>query len=220
MTKLIGAFGHVSEIKAVKSLGVTRLVIEMPIEHHKKATQAFFDENVIVTLGQHEKSAYGVFAPNSQPPEKPTQDKSFFRELFRFGWFNNPQVLKAFGTDKNYQDFVRSQASCVSGQSPVEFAHVRRIASGSGTGIKPEYSGVPLTHEEHMKQHNEGESVFGGKDFFDKQLVKHRQLWIKSILYDYFNVESLSDISHDSFLSFLDERNILNTVPSRMRSIE
>ena len=223
MGEIVGAFGRVTEIKALKTQGVSIIRIEVPIEHHKKATNAFFDADVLITLGRNENGIYGVFTPETDEaesePEKP-KEKSFYKELFRLGWFNNPNILKAFGTDKSYQDFVRTQTSCVSGQSPVEFAHVRRIQNGAGTGIKPDYSGVPLTHEEHMKQHNEGESAIGGREFLDKELVKHRQAWIKSIIYKHFGVTSLSDINHDDFLSYIAELGIDNTIPLTVKGVK
>ena len=74
--------------------------------------------------------------------------------------------------------------------------------------------GVPLMHDEHTKQHNEGESALGGREFFDKQLVKFRQLWIKSILYQCFSVDSLSDIDVNDFLALLDKKGIKDTVPA------
>ena len=69
-------------------------------------------------------------------------------------------------TDKDFQAWVRRQPSCVSGcfsewqdgEGRCEFAHVRRVARGSGVGIKPPFSGVPLTHKEHAMQHRRGEA--------------------------------------------------------------
>lgn len=67
--------------------------------------------------------------------------------------------------DKSFQAWVRRQPSCVSGrygewvngEGRCEFAHVRR-ARHSGTGFKPVFSGVPLTHDEHCMQHEKGEA--------------------------------------------------------------
>lgn len=68
-------------------------------------------------------------------------------------------------SDKAYQSWVRRQPSCISGrfsewvngEGRCEYAHVRRAAT-SGTGYKPLYSGVPLTHDEHAMQHQYGEA--------------------------------------------------------------
>ena len=69
-------------------------------------------------------------------------------------------------TDQDFIAWVRLQPSCISGQfaywqdgvGHCEFAHVRRVAQGSGMGIKPAFSGVPLTAAEHRMQHEKGEA--------------------------------------------------------------
>lgn len=92
------------------------------------------------------------------------------------------------GTDKQFREWVQRQPSCISGRFS-EFlesgegrciaAHIRR-AKDSGTGYKAEYACVPLTHDEHLLQHQKGESVFGGKEFFDQQRLRYLKLWIAS----------------------------------------
>ena len=69
-------------------------------------------------------------------------------------------------TDKDFQAWVRRQPSCLSGcfsewqdgEGRCEFAHVRRVSRGGGVGIKPPFSGVPLTHAEHAMQNQYGEA--------------------------------------------------------------
>lgn len=82
----------------------------------------------------------------------------YVRDLMMSGIFNKHEVLEHIGTDADFQTYVREQPSCISKQGPCVYAHVRR-ANNSGTGIKPKYSGVPLTQEEHQIQHNNGERV-------------------------------------------------------------
>lgn len=68
--------------------------------------------------------------------------------------------------DRDFQAWVRRQPSCISGdfsewvdgQGRNEFCHVRRVSNGSGMGIKPLFSGVPMTHAEHAMQHQYGEA--------------------------------------------------------------
>lgn len=94
---------------------------------------------------------------------------------------------RAKGTDKEFREWVRRQPSCVSGRFSEYLengegrciaAHVRR-AGESGIAHKGEYACVPLTHAEHLLQHQKGESALGGKDFFDQQRVRYLMLWIE-----------------------------------------
>ena len=48
MAEFIGLFGRVADVKAVKSLGVCRVVIEVPIEQHRQVTNGFWDADVLV----------------------------------------------------------------------------------------------------------------------------------------------------------------------------
>ena len=101
---------------------------------------------------------------------------------------NNIDFLKALGTDKKFQEFVRKQPSCISGDydyndgiSQCEYAHVRRINRGSGMGIKPLFSGVPLTHNEHHTQHAKGESSLVSVEQMDKYAEYYRIEWVKDM---------------------------------------
>lgn len=89
------------------------------------------------------------------------------------------------GTDAQYQEWVRLWPSCLSGAysegvGKCEFAHVRR-ASNSGTAYKPEYSGIPLTHEEHALQHQKGESVFCPPEWYDQQAAMYLTKWVNGV---------------------------------------
>ena len=94
----------------------------------------------------------------------------------------------AKGTDKQFREWIQRQPSCISGrfseyletaEGRCVAAHIRR-AGKSGTGYKGEYACVPMTQPEHLLQHHQGESAFGGKDFFDEQRIRYLQLWIDS----------------------------------------
>lgn len=96
--------------------------------------------------------------------------------------------------DRAFQDWVRRQPSCISGgfsewvdgEGRCEFAHVRRVCLGSGTGIKPLFAGVPLTHAEHTMQHERGEAyvlaAFGivvddAAAWFEAKAAEYLFLW-------------------------------------------
>lgn len=65
------------------------------------------------------------------------------------------------GTDKEYQAYIRQWPSCVSGaynevvngEGRSIYAHARLVAHGAGTGIKPPYSGTPVTNDEHLNEY-------------------------------------------------------------------
>lgn len=211
--QFVGCFGEVADIKAVKSLGVCRIVVEVPIEQHKAVTNAFWGRDVLITPSDA-KHGYGIATTDrlsETPKPTPNDYGAHYQELYKSGFFNNPALWRWAGTDGDYQEWVRNQPSCVSGKqdwyhgrdgsiSKCEYAHVRRVANGAGTGIKPEYSGVPLTHDEHALQHAQGETALlqafninftTAPEWFEKQAIKYRTNWIKSEIYAYFDVGSL-----------------------------
>jgi hypothetical protein len=85
-----------------------------------------------------------------------------------------------YGTDEEYQAFVRKQPSAFSGNGPCIFAHYR-TAANSGIGCKPEYSGVPLTFTEHAWQHQLGTYNFMERVWWERQTEKYLKLWIRSL---------------------------------------
>lgn len=110
--------------------------------------------------------------------EKPTTKKKdpekgpygeLATHLYRDGFFMNPHVREALGTDAQYQDWTRHQPCIITGDFDYvevtsggglvprcEYCHVRR-SGDAGTSIKPEYSGVPMKHAPHQLQHSGGE---------------------------------------------------------------
>jgi len=132
-----------------------------------------------------------------QPPivfnriEKPFG--KYAAELHRLGWFFNPKVLAAIGSDEKYLAWIAQQECCAYGRltvgdevhshlGDVVAAHVRRIANGAGTSIKPPYSAIPLCHGHHSLQHNAGESAIGGKAWCDKLRDEFLVKWASSTL--------------------------------------
>ena len=98
--------------------------------------------------------------------------------LHKSSFFRRPDVWKKVGTDDQFLAWIRQQPCAYSNQpGPCEAAHVRRVANGSGMGIKPEYSAIPLKSQHHQMQHQQGEGVLGGKDWFDKQRIEHLHRW-------------------------------------------
>lgn len=119
---------------------------------------------------------------------------------------------QAKGSDEEFLAWTRTQPSWISNQY-CEFpngeernpaCHVRRVKNGSGMAIKPPYSALPMTNDEHDIQTRQGElaclekhftrkqfvNAFYGifymseveiaKDIFDEALIEHRRKWIES----------------------------------------
>lgn len=63
--------------------------------------------------------------------------------------------------NKNYMAWVRTLNSVVSGSNQYVVAHHVRCFGWGGIGLKPsDYRVVPLTHEEHLDLHQNGEEDF------------------------------------------------------------
>lgn len=96
-------------------------------------------------------------------PEKPYG--KYAAELHRLGWWYNPKVLAAIGTDGEYRAWIQKQKCiCCGGQDWVqeigegrcEAAHVKGPGN-SGMAHKPDYSCVPLCNKHHVPtQHQHG----------------------------------------------------------------
>lgn len=216
MGEYIGLFGHVADVKAVKSLGVCRVVVEVPIEQHKAVTNGFWDADVLITLSDG-KQGYGM-ARSGGLPETERDWGQAYRELYRQGFFNNPALWRWAGGDADYQAWCRGRKSVVSGRADwadgvarCEYAHVRRVAAGAGVGIKPEYSGVPLTHAEHALQHSQGEAALlahygiradDAAGWFENKAAECRTEWVKSRLYAHFGVGSLKEVAPADFAAW------------------
>lgn len=160
--------------------------------------------------------------------------------LIKGGFFSpsNTKVLEAIGSDKEYQEWCRHQPSAIDGNGDLderagelrcEPAHVRR-AGEAGTGYKPPYATIPLTHAQHALQHSAGEMTclveFTGnkeltynssQEWFDKQRTKHVLAWAKARLAAGFRVESIGDIAPVDLLAWATKRNLQHFLPSVYR---
>lgn len=142
------------------------------------------------------------------PPNPPKgAHGDYAAKLYKSGFFLNQAVCEALGTDGDFLAWIRTQPSCIDGDEyNIEACHVRRAAN-SGTGIKPKYSAIPLTHDQHFVQHHKGElicltlylknpdaGILKSKDWFWKQRCHYIQEWGKVRLKEHFKAESLADI--------------------------
>lgn len=140
--------------------------------------------------------------------------------LYRCGFFFNPAVLRALGTDAEYREWVQRQPSAfsgkfseyVNGEGRCVAAHVRR-AGESGTAYKAEYACIPLTDEEHQRQHQYGESALGGADWFAKARARYVQDWAHQRLREELGVESLADASPQMVCAWAERNDLLAALP-------
>lgn len=138
--------------------------------------------------------------------------------LYRAGFHCAPQVRADLGGDKAYLAWLRLQPCC--GQSEqheglIEAAHVRRISEGSGTGIKPKYSAVPLCQACHRRQHQQGESAIGGKDYLSDQAVKHVQAWSWAALSERLGETSMTHVKPAMLVEWARTRGLLWLLPTQ-----
>lgn len=78
--------------------------------------------------------------------------------------------------DNDFLAWIRTLPSAISGKRPCIAAHYR-TAFNSGVGIKPLYSAIPLTDEEHKYQHHVGQYDFMSRDRWESLTEHYRLLW-------------------------------------------
>lgn len=143
--------------------------------------------------------------------------------LRQSGFFRAPDVWKAIGTDKQYLAWLKTQP-CAYGDADMKHhahectgqvvpAHVRRVANGAGTGIKPEYSAISLCHHHHTKQHNDGESAMGGKEWFDKKRIQHVERWAWETLKASLGFESWTQVAPLTLYNWAVEKGVNKYLP-------
>ena len=134
----------------------------------------------------HGVSVVGV---GQLPGRFPYRDEA--KELVESGFWYTEPVLKACGADRAYIEFCRgfvcahchkAEKDWYSGEERSQAAHVRRVATGSGTGFKGPYCTVPLHPECHRRQHQKGESAVKGVSWFDRQVMLYRYRWVLSVM--------------------------------------
>jgi hypothetical protein len=137
-------------------------------------------------------------------------------------WMSNPEVWRHIGTDDEYLDWCRIQKCAHCSKEPHwemgtlvlnEAAHVRRVANGAGTAIKPPYSAIPLCSSCHREQHQHGESAIGGADRINKLRLDHVQRWVWERMRSIFGVESMREVAPNVLLTWAQHRDIERCLP-------
>ncbi len=109
-------------------------------------------------------------------------------------WEDQLPRFKENKDDKAFLRWIRTLSSCLDGDGPCEACHVRRASKGAGTGIKPAFYAIPLTHSQHLMQHTHGElaclqkyvpqvswTLLSAKWFFDNEATKLRMKWLEKL---------------------------------------
>ena len=154
--------------------------------------------------------------------ETPKQKGEFGEEakqLRQSGFFRIPDVWKACGTDAEFLAWLRTQPCCIKDDTDphsgdVCACHVRRVANGSGASIKPEYSAVPMCHYHHALQHSAGESALGGREFFDRERIRHLERWAWEQCKKAVFAESMSNVPPLILRSWAEEHDLYKYLPS------
>ena len=147
----------------------------------------------------------------------------YAKALFKVGFFQAPPVLAALGTDADFEDWTEHQRSAfsgafseyVNGDGRCIAHHYRSVANGAGTGTKPPYSTIPLTHDEHDRAHRGDDDM--SHEWQQKTLTKHRSAWGRVRLHDIFGVASLAEISPDAMLEWAEANDIAQFLPREYR---
>lgn len=140
----------------------------------------------------------------------------YANHLYLSSFFRTPSVWKAVGTDAEFLSYLRTLPCAFCGKSPSVVGHVRRIANGAGTGKKPEYSAIPLCNDCHQEHHQHGESVLGGKDWFDKQRIEHLHSWCWNKLKTDFGYYSWSKVPYEVFIGWVNDNNLHKYLPEKL----
>lgn len=96
---------------------------------------------------------------------------------------------KQKGADTEFQAYVRLWPSILTndykewlnGEGRSVFAHHREVSVGSGTGIKPEYCGYPLTQDQHANTHQHGLSYYAPNEWWRKQAILMLTRWVNGV---------------------------------------
>ena len=138
------------------------------------------------------------------------------------------RVWQELGSDEDYKSWLRTQpcAHCkwvphweMDVFVPSHAAHVRRVANGGGTSIKPKYSAIPLCPPGHGKschhnQHQHGESYLGGKEVVNKLRMHYIHEWVWLTLKAKLGYEHMNEVPPESIVAWAEEHGALDCLPS------
>ena len=158
--------------------------------------------------------------PKANKPKGPFG--KFAQKLVQSHFFRSPDIWAGIGTDEEYLNWVKCQPSAKSGEFS-EYpddgepycipAHVRRVEYGSGTAIKPPYSAIPLTNDEHQLAHQKGDSAIGDEDWWAAQRIKYVEKWAYLTLKSKMGYDSYTDMAPHRLVAWAKQRELTHYLP-------
>lgn len=206
--------------------GTLRVQIDVAPAHAQTAFALFGSPGSPVALARLKNDAALTHdrkeaAKEVKPTKGPHGDTA--RMLVASGFFRCPEVWEAVGTDDEYLAWVKLQPSALdgnyseyhdSGDKYCVPAHVRRVEYGSGTGIKPPYSAIPLTHNQHTLAHKDGDSAVGSETWWKMMRIKYVEQWAREALKATLGESSWTDISSEVIVEWASHHGLARYLPA------
>ena len=139
--------------------------------------------------------------------------------LLKSEFLNTYELYPMIGKDNDYQIWCRGLNKCAysgrpaNGGDRMEYAHYRSIAKGAGTGVKSNYTGIPMLHSNHHIQTNEGYSGVGGKDWFRDKSEAYVKQWASENLLKKLKYMTWSQVPPEVLFCWADDMDIENHLP-------
>lgn len=204
--------------------GTLRVQIDVEPNDRRKFLDMFPDNGDPICVVRLEKGAVMAHQQQTAFAEVATKGPhgKFAQALVQSGFFRRPEVWKAAGSDKELLAWIKTQTKCAADRAGCEGdmvpAHVRRVAEGAGTGIKPEYCAVPMCNKHHQMQHNQGEAAVGGKEHLDRARVNTLQSWSRECIKEQLAADSWTEVSPPMLMAWCEERGIEPRLPAMPRT--
>lgn len=177
-----------------------------------------------------------AFARMTQEAAQQEQRRQFERKaapygkeaqaLHRTGFFRNPEVWRAVGTDDQFRAWLREKRcrKCKAA-APNQAAHVRSVAAGAGTNIKPPYHAIPLCDPCHNQiQHDKGICTLTGesdkykaREVLNLWALQEVESWAKTSLKEQLGYAHLNEIPPIKLLVWAEKKGIERYLPSEYR---
>ncbi|MFT5483328.1 MAG: hypothetical protein ACI9GW_001985 [Halieaceae bacterium] len=206
--------------------GTLRITVDLPPIHAIGAFTAFGAPGSPVAIARiTSEVALEEGRPKSDKPVKGPYGE-YAKALVQSGFFRVPNVWCAIGTDGQYLEWVKRQKSAISGEFSEYHddgeaycipAHVRRVAHGSGTAIKPPYSAIPLTNQEHQQAHQHGDSNLRPDEWWDKTRIQYVARWAYETLKHNLRYGSYTSIPPSKLVEWASQYNVTEYLPRSIK---